>query len=145
MLPGTIDGQGPGFHSPDSPIPPLKERDGVLSWALLASVQVRQERTRVRPLYSPTLLALDGKRVRVQGFMMPLDAAPRQTHFLLSGVPTSCPFCIPAGPEGMVEVKARAGVRQGIDPVLVEGRLQLLRDDPYGLFYRLVDAVPIEH
>jgi len=152
LLPGSIDppagddaraGSGPGYHSPDSLIPPLQDKEGVLSWAVLSSVKVREEPTRVRPLFSPELRALHGRTVRVQGFMMPLDTAPRQRHFLLSAVPTSCPFCIPAGPEGMVEVKARAGVRYGIEPVIVEGRLTLLDNDEYGLFYRLTEAVPV--
>lgn len=154
LVPGTVDGpdgrppegwpgSGPGYHSPDSPIPPLQDKEGVLSWAVLSSVKVKEEPTRVRPLFSTELRALHGKTVRIQGFMMPLDTAPRQRHFLLSAVPTSCPFCIPAGPEGMVEVKARAGVRYGVDPVIVEGKLALLDKDPYGLFYRLTEAIPV--
>jgi uncharacterized protein len=78
----------------------------------------------------------------VQGFMMPLDASERQHHFILSSVPTTCSFCIPAGPEGLVEVRATSPVRYSIDPVVVEGRLAVLENDPYGLFYRLTDARP---
>jgi len=28
--------------------------------------------------------------------------------------------------------------------VVVEGRLMVLKDDPYGLYYRLVDAVTVK-
>jgi uncharacterized protein len=55
-------------------------------------------------------------------------------------VPTTCSFCIPAGPEGLVEVRAASPVRYSIDPVVVEGRLAVLENDPYGLFYRLTEA-----
>jgi uncharacterized protein len=41
-----------------------------------------------------------------------------------------------------VEVRARTPVKYAIDPVVVEGRLQLLADDPSGMFYRLVEAAP---
>ncbi|MFN3415845.1 MAG: DUF3299 domain-containing protein [Caldimonas sp.] len=135
-------GSGPGYHSPDSPIPPLQEREGVLSWKLLGSVKTRAERQRLRPIFPADVRALDRQIVKVQGFMMPLDASERQHHFLLSAVPTTCSFCIPAGPEGLVEVRAKTPVRYSVDPVVVEGRLSVLDNDPYGLFYRLTEAQP---
>ncbi|MCX7659507.1 MAG: DUF3299 domain-containing protein [Caldimonas manganoxidans] len=135
-------GSGPGYHSPDSPIPPLQEREGVLSWKRLAAVQTRAERQRLRPIFPADVKALDQQIVKVQGFMMPLDASERQYHFLLSAVPTTCSFCIPAGPEGLVEVRAKTPVRYSVDPVVVQGRLSVLDNDPYGLFYRLTDAQP---
>lgn len=135
-------GSGAGYHSPDSPIPPLQEREGVLSWKLLGSVKTRAERQRLRPIFPADVRALDRQIVKVQGFMMPLDASERQHHFLLSAVPTTCSFCIPAGPEGLVEVRAKTPVRYSVDPVVVEGRLSVLDNDPYGLFYRLTEAQP---
>ncbi len=135
-------GSGPGFHSPQSPIPPLQERDGVVSWKLLSSVTTKVERNRMRPQFPEGVKALDKRTVRIQGFMMPLEPGDRQRHFLLSSVPTTCSFCIPAGPEGLVEVRTREPVRYGIEPVVVEGRLAVLDNDPYGLYYRIVDGVP---
>ena len=76
--------------------------------------------------------------------MVPLDAKATQVHFLLTSVPLTCSFCIPGGPESMVEVRAKLPVRHSLEPVVVQGRLMLLKDDPYGLFYRLVDAVPVK-
>ena len=43
----------------------------------------------------------------------------------------------------LVEVQAKAPVKYGFDPIILSGRFQVLRDDPMGLYYRLVDAVPI--
>lgn len=140
--PASPLGSGAGYHSPDSPIPPLQEREGVLSWKLLGSVKTRAERQRLRPIFPADVRALDRQIVKVQGFMMPLDASERQHHFLLSAVPTTCSFCIPAGPEGLVEVRAKTPVRYSVDPVVVEGRLSVLDNDPYGLFYRLTEAQP---
>jgi uncharacterized protein len=42
----------------------------------------------------------------------------------------------------MVEVKARSAVAYALEPVVVQGRLELLDNDPAGLFYRLVEAEP---
>ena len=134
-------GSGPGFHSPQSPIAPLKERDDLVSWKLLASVKTKTERNRVKPQFPARVRALNQRTVKIQGFMMPLEPGDKQKHFLLSAVPTSCAFCVPAGPEGLVEVKTRTPVRYSIDPVVVEGQLAVLDNDPYGVFYRIVDAV----
>jgi hypothetical protein len=40
----------------------------------------------------------------------------------------------------MVEVQARTPVRYTIEPIMLSGRLRVLRDDPAGLYYRLLDA-----
>jgi hypothetical protein len=73
---------------------------------------------------------------------MPIEAGQTHSYFLLSAWSPTCPFCQTAGPEAMVEVRARTAVKYSIDPVVVEGRLMLLENDPSGVFYRLVEAVP---
>ena len=86
--------------------------------------------------------ALDKKEVKVQGFMMPLEMGDKQTHFMLSAMPQSCAFCLPGGPEQMVEIKSKTPVKYTFDPVVLTGKLAVLKDDPTGVFYRLTDAVP---
>jgi hypothetical protein len=136
-----IAGQGPGFHDPRSAFKPLEEREGILSWKLLSSVQTKVEKNRVVPTFPAQVQSLDRKTVKVQGFMLPLEPGVQQKHFLLSSVPTSCGFCVPAGPEGLVEVRSRTPVKYTLEPVVVEGQLAVLEKDPYGLFYRVTDAV----
>lgn len=137
-----IAGQGPGFHDPRSPFKPLEEKDGILSWKLLSSVQTKMEKNRVVPIFPGPVQALNAKTVKVQGFMMPLEPGENQKHFLISSVPTTCSFCVPAGPEGLIEVRSKTPVRYSLEPVVLEGRLAVLEKDPYGLFYRVTDAVP---
>ena len=139
--PGAI-GQGPGYHDPRSPFKPLQEREGVVSWPLLASVTVKAEKNKLVPSFPAGVQALDKKTVKVQGFMMPLEPGDKQRHFLLSSVPTSCSFCVPAGPEGLIEVRSKTPVRYTLEPVTVEGQMAVLTSDPYGLFYRVMDAQP---
>ena len=135
---------GPGVHSPDSPFAPLPQRSDVVPWPVLTTVKTRVEKNKVVPVFQPEQLALAQKPQRVQGFMMPLEPGEKQTHFLLSAVPLSCSFCVPGGPESMVEVKTRTPVRYTLDPVTVEGRFALLNDDPYGLYYRITEAVGVK-
>src|SRR5688500_2338215 len=137
-------GTGPGVHSPNSPIAPLPQRNDVVPWSTLTAVKTRVEKNKVLPVFQPEQLALNQKPQRIQGFMMPLEAGEKQTHFLLASVPLSCGFCVPGGPESMVEVKTRAPVRYTLEPVVVEGKFATLNDDPYGLYYRVTEAVPVK-
>ncbi len=137
-------GTGPGVHSPDSPFAPLPTRADVVPWSLLSSVKTRIERNRVLPVFPAPVLALNQKTQRLQGFMMPLEPGEKQNHFLLTSVPLSCSFCVPGGPESMVEVKTRVPVKYSLEPVVVEGRFAVLPDDEYGLYYRITNAVGVK-
>jgi hypothetical protein len=137
-------GSGPGVHSPNSPFAPLPQRGDVVPWSVLTDVKTRTDKNKIVPVFAPPQMALNQKTQRVQGFMMPLEPGEKQTHFLLSSVPLSCGFCLPGGPESMVEVKTRVPVRYTLDPVTVEGRFAVLSDDPYGLYYRVTEAVGVK-
>ena len=120
---------------------PLAERKDVVSWKLFAQVELVRQKDRYVPQFSSNVAALDNKQVKVQGFMMPLQTGDKQTHFVLSAMPQTCAFCMPGGPEQLVEVKARQAVKYTFEPVVVTGRLAVLKDDPTGVFYRLTEAV----
>lgn len=137
-------GSGPGVHSPNSPFAPLPQRPDVVAWSVLTTVATKVDKNRVLPVFNPEQQALNLKPQRVQGFMMPLEPGEKQTHFLLSSVPLTCSFCTPGGPESMIEVKTREPVRYTLDPVVVQGKFATLTDDPYGLYYRVTDAVAVK-
>ena len=134
----------PGVHSPNSPFAPLPERADVLPWSMLTEVKTKPVKNRLLPAFPVAVQALHGKTQRVQGFMMPLDPGEKQKHFLLSSVPLTCSFCVPGGPESMVEVKTKTPVKYSQEPVTVEGKFAVLNDDPYGLYYRITDAVNVK-
>jgi hypothetical protein len=130
---------------------------GILTWGALATVKtVRIDNTdnrlgakfqfRLDPVFSPEVRALNGKKVRVQGFMLPIEARlAEHQHYLVSARPSNCDFCVPGGPESFAEVRASKGARYTTEPVVVEGRLELLDyTDPSGVYYRLADAQLVE-
>jgi uncharacterized protein len=130
-----------------SPIPqeflkPLPEIDGVVSWKTLAQVQPVKVKDRVLPQFADSVLKLNATEVKLQGFMMPLEMGDKQKHFVLSAMPQSCMFCLPGGPEGLVEVRAKTAVKYTFEPIVLSGKLSVLKDDPNGIYYRLNDAVP---
>ena len=91
-------GSGPGYHDPRSAFKPLEERDGIVSWRVLSAVTTKPVNNRVVPTFPPAVQALNQQKVKVQGFMMPLEPGEKQRHFLLSAVPTTCGFCLPRAP-----------------------------------------------
>jgi hypothetical protein len=131
-------------HSPDSPFAPLPARTDVVPWTVLTGVKTRAEKNKLLPVFDKPQMALNQKTQRVQGFMMPLEPGEKQTHFLLSSVPLTCSFCVPGGPESMVEVKTKTPVRYTLDPVTVEGKFAVLSEDPYGLYYRITEAAAVK-
>ncbi len=125
------------------PVKPLPELKGVVSWKTLAEVQTVKQKDKFVPQFSNTISALDKKEVKLQGFMMPLEMGDKQKRFILTSMPPSCAFCLPGGPDQLVEIQAKSPVKYGFEPIVVSGKLAVLKDDPMGLYYRLTDAVLI--
>ena len=59
-------------------------------------------------------------------------------------MPPHCSFCLPAGPEAVVEVVAKKPIGYSLQPIVVSGRFAVLKDDPNGVLYRLTDATQVE-
>ena len=140
--------QAPSQHVPPvgAPAAPtlqqLPELPGVISWNTLAKVKQVKAKDRILPEFPKEITALNDKEVKLQGFMMPLEPGEKQKHFLISVNPQTCSFCLPAGPEGVVEVKMKTPVKYTFEPVVVTGKMSILKDDPMGLYYRLTEAAP---
>ena len=144
-VPGKELNKNPGMDmsQPPADFKPLPELKGVVSWKTLAEVTPVKQKDKFVPQFSKGIEALDKKEVKLQGFMMPLDMGERQKRFLLVAMPPSCSFCLPGGPDQLVEVQAKNPVKYGFDPIIVSGRFVVLKDDPMGLYYRLTDAVAV--
>ena len=147
LLTGAVMAQavGPKGGELALPIDPqllndLPEVKGVVSWKVLGQVKSAQAGTKVVPEFSPEVRRLDQQDVRLQGYMLPITAGETHKHFLLTMRPPHCPFCLSLGPEYIVEVKSKAAIRHTYELVVLAGRLSVLKDDPFGLYYRLTDA-----
>lgn len=118
--------------------------DGITRWSALRDVDLRFEDYAVAADFGASVRALDGTRVRLAGYMMPLSADMRQTHFLISASPPDCFFHVPGGPTTIAEVTTvAAGVAMTMEPLTVEGTLRLVERSGQGLLFRLEDATAI--
>ena len=117
---------------------------GAVGWDVLASTRgVNHDVggfTMLAPVFPAAVRALDGRTVRVPGYMYPMSTTPKQTRYLLMAYPPSCPFCLEIGPAYFVEVRPGAPEATTAEAILVEGKLALLQEDADNLFYRLSDA-----
>lgn len=121
----------------------LPEIKGVVSWTTLAKVKQVKSKDRIVPEFTKDIAALDNQKVKLQGFMMPLDPGEKQKHFLITISPPTCAYCMPAGPEGVVEVLSADPIKYSFEPILLSGKMAVLKNDPAGLYYRLTDAKSI--
>jgi hypothetical protein len=122
----------------------LPERAGVVSWKTLSRVEPIKKDGKLVPSFSTEILGLDRTDVKVQGFMIPLDIGEKQKRFLLSAVPPHCQFCLPAGPDEIVEVEARNPVAYTFDPIVIGGKFSVVKDDASGILYRMTGAVRVD-
>jgi len=120
---------------------------GTLPWQVFRQVKVIEEtragKTTSRPEFSAKLKALDKQDVKVYGFVLPLSTTAKQSHFLISPLPTHCPYCVEQGPDSMIEVVAKTPVEYSQwEPIVISGRLELVNDS--SLFYRLTNAETVK-
>lgn len=120
---------------------PAQAIAGAVSWQVLASTESYEKTingfTWVLPKFSPSVKALGGKVVRVNGYMMPLDTTEKQSRFLLMAYPQTCPYCLSVGSQFFIEVLTASPIPYGQDAMLIEGKLELLEQDENGLYYRM--------
>jgi hypothetical protein len=122
----------------------LPERAGIVSWKTLAQVEPVKKDGKMIPGFSREILGLDRTDVKVQGFMIPLDIGDKQKRFLLSAVPPHCQFCLPAGPDEIVEVEAKSPVAYTFEPIVVGGKFAVVKDDASGILYRMTGAARVD-
>jgi uncharacterized protein len=142
---GLIDpSQIPSVHNTFYQVP-----EGVVGWDTLGKLEVRTEviaplQARFHTDYGNEIKALDGREVKLMGFIYPLEGGLEHQRFLLTAWPPSCPFCLPAGPSQMVEVFCKEPVDFTDGAIMMAGKFELLKDDPSGMYYRMRDAKEIE-
>lgn len=117
----------------------------ILLWGELAKVHIVRGRGRYVATFLPSVLAYEGRTVTLLGFMAAVHGRSKDSQFLLSDRRFLCGGCDSTpGPESIVEVNTLSKVSMQDRPVLVRGRLELVRGDANGLVYRLSAARVIQ-
>ncbi|MBI4665314.1 MAG: DUF3299 domain-containing protein [Nitrospinae bacterium] len=135
-----------GFQAAKPVTASQKAADGLIAidWDILGLVKPNQLSPEMSEEFDPRIKALDGKKVKLTGFMLPSSASREQTLFLISRNSSTCFFCLPGGPESLVMVHAVKPVTYVYDPVTVTGRFKLPAKPGDDIFYEMEDAVGVK-
>ncbi|WP_174280285.1 DUF3299 domain-containing protein [Sphingomonas bacterium] len=111
-------------------------------WATLRTTRIAEDDSRgiFTAAHPPAVRALVGKTLTLPGFIMPLDAAVRGDHFLLSKYTPVCAFCPPGEPNEVVEVRTARPIAFSARLVTVTGTFGLENNGDNGLFFRMTSA-----
>lgn len=116
-------------------------------WKTLSKVTYKKEYDEMLgfkvdiPIFGPEVTKLEGKEVTVKGYIIPVEGYKSHKDFVLSAYPYSmCFFCGGAGPETVMEVKAKSAVAFTADPITIRGTLHLNSKDINKLMYALSNA-----
>ncbi len=138
------------LNSRDNVTSPVISSDDILPWKMLAEVQMdfahKNGQAMAAPKYSDAIKLLSHKNISIRGFIFPLEQSGKQTHFLLSPYPPSCPYCLPAGPSELVEVWMDKPIEFTYDTITIKGEFEYLEKEDElksGLFYRLNNAITV--
>jgi hypothetical protein len=93
------------------------------------------------PVFSQEVQSLEGKEVTIKGYIIPVEGYKSHKEFIFSAYPYNmCFFCGGAGPETVMEIKAKSPVPFTAEPVTVKGVLHLNATDVNRLMYSLSQA-----
>ena len=96
------------------------------------------------------ILALDGKKVHIKGYMMPIDFEDGGTNeFILTRVVPSCFYCQPPQLNDWVEVRMKEGKRVPYfpdSPIIISGKLEVgeKQEDGFVISLYTMEAVKVE-
>ena len=134
----------PNLRPSESVWQPAPTPRGGVSWQVLESTGEIERREHgliySRPQFTSQVRALDGRRIKVNGYMMPLQSSARQSHFVLLGYPPDCPFHLNPAPDQFIEVRVSDPIPVGDGVRTIEGTLVLAGEDESGVFYKLTNA-----
>lgn len=84
---------------------------------------------------------LDGQKISISGFILPLETTETFKHFLLSKRTPTCFFCPPGEPNEIIEVFTDKPVPWDEDLVVIDGTFALTKNADMGIFFKMTDAV----
>jgi len=94
-----------------------------------------------KPEYTDEVKALDGKSIKIKGFIFPLSPEKKQNNFLIGPFALSCPFHYHVQPKFVIEVEStQKPIDFTYDMIIVEGVFEVKFNKETGVFYYLKNA-----
>ena len=116
-------------------------------WKTLSKITYKKEYDELlgfkvdKPVFSDQVKKLEGKKVTIRGYIIPVEGYKSHKEFVFSAFPYNmCFFCGGAGPETVMEVYAAKPVEFTQEPVTLQGILKLNSEDINRLMYVPAEA-----
>ncbi|MBK9961826.1 MAG: hypothetical protein IPP06_11005 [Saprospiraceae bacterium] len=120
-------------------------------WPIIGKVAYKKEYDELlgikvdKPVFSPEVKALEGKKIYLKGYIIPTDGYKSHKEFVFSAFPySSCFFCGQAGPETVLEVASKKPIQYTSEPIEIRGKLRLNKTDVNRLMYQLFEVEEIK-
>ena len=125
-------------------LPPI-DKDGInaIPWSVISETSVDR---RYHPTFAKYLRELNGRTIRLTGYMQPLNEDPEPAAFLFIENHIGCWFCEMPDITGIILVELPAGKSKAYTrtPIRITGKLKLNETDPENFLYTLSDAAVTE-
>lgn len=120
-------------------------------WKSLSKISYKKEYDELmgfkidKPVFSDAIKAMDGKTIKVKGYIIPVEGYKSHKEFIFSAFQYSmCFFCGGAGPESVMEVESKEPIKYTAESITLQGTLRLNADDINRLMFKIDNAVKIE-
>lgn len=120
-------------------------------WPILAKISYKKEYDELlgikidRPIFSNEVKGLERKVIQLKGYIIPTDGFKSHQEFVFSAFPYSmCFFCGQAGPETVLEVKAKKPIQFTSEQIEIKGILVLNKSDINRLMYQLIEVEEVK-
>lgn len=93
-------------------------------WKVLAEVSYQTLKDQrgfdvEKPVFKPNIKLLAGKKIKLRGYIIPMNELSGKKSFMFSALPFStCYFCGGAGPETVIEVDAVSSITFSNEPMI---------------------------
>jgi hypothetical protein len=142
-----VDKKNPDVLPSGQPVSERKAQEqlpmaGGTVWATLleSKISYSNKAPHITATFPPHIKALSGQTLTASGFILPLDASERTSHFLLSKRTPTCPFCPPGEPNEVIEVFCKKPVKADDSMVTVTGKFSLTNNTDNGVFFVMKEA-----
>jgi hypothetical protein len=94
------------------------------------------------PVFSNHLKSFQGKKIKLRGYMVPLNEVDGKKNYMVSAFPfNACYFCGAAGPETVVQIETSQKIEFTENQITIEGVLFLNSNDTDHHIYILKSAI----
>lgn len=115
-------------------------------WTVFAKTKVSMDadKSTYKAAIPDDIKKMVGEKIKISGFILPLETTEKFKHFLLSKRTPTCAFCPPGSPNEIIEVYTDEPIAWLDELVTFEGVFSLIDNQEMGVFFEMKKAKEIK-